>query len=589
MSRFFHQRSIDLALSLFPVFALLASVSVSLAQDSSFSLHTFDRIQLTDDYYSEGISAGDIDGDGVMDAVYGPFWFKGPDFAERFIIYPSLPQPRERYSNKFFAWVYDFNNDNRPDVFTVGFPGKPAHVYENPGPAGRGEKWKEHEVFDWVSNESPHFVDLVGDERPELVCARDGYFGYATVNWDRPFEPWMFHPVSERVAHKQFGHGLGAGDLSGDSRADIITKDGWFEQPSDNRSGHWKFHPVPFTARGGAEMRVYDVDGDGDNDVITSLAAHEYGLAWFAQEEAEGKRVFKKHLIMGHRESHNRYGVVFSELHSVNLADMDGDGLKDIVTGKTYWSHHKRSPGWDAGAVVYWFKLVRTADGVDWIPFKADGEAGIGRQVSVFDINGDGAPDILTGGMKGGHVLVHQRKTVDRKTWAEAQPRPARMESVLSGPPAPIDPASGVVQGAIEGEMLKARVSAGEVRPQDMKNFKAAKWSGGAQIFWTGAKAGDKLTTELTVEKEGAYNLEVVLTRAMDYGVVQFLVDGKKLGRPIDLYDYPNVTTTGVLKLDAGKLSAGKHELTVEITGNNPNGIRNHMVGVDYIKLDLQE
>ena len=42
-------------------------------------------------------------------------------------------------------------------------------------------------------------------------------------------------------------------------------------------------------------------------------------------------------------------------------------GLKDIVTGKTYWSHHDRSPMWDAGAVVYWFKLVRTKDGIDWV------------------------------------------------------------------------------------------------------------------------------------------------------------------------------------------------------------------------------
>ncbi len=74
---------------------------------------------------------------------------------------------------------------------------------------------------------------------------------------------------------------------------------------------------------------------------------------------------------------------LFSELHSVALADIDGDGLKDIVTGKTYWSHHRQSPMWDAGAVVYWFKLVRGDDGVDWIPYKADGEAGIGRQISV--------------------------------------------------------------------------------------------------------------------------------------------------------------------------------------------------------------
>ncbi len=96
-------------------------------------------------------------------------------------------------------------------------------------------------------------------------------------------------------------------------------------------------------------MYAYDVDGDGDNDVITSLAAHEFGLAWHEQVRDGDKISFKPHVIMGSEPKENRYGLVFSELHSVNLVDMDGDGLKDIVTGKTYWSHHTQSPQWDAG------------------------------------------------------------------------------------------------------------------------------------------------------------------------------------------------------------------------------------------------
>ena len=104
---------------------------------------------------------------------------------------------------------------------------------------------------------------------------------------------------------------------------------------------------------------------------------------------------------MGNKPEQNRYGMLFSEPHSVALVDMDGDGLKDIVTGKTYYSHHKQSPMWDAGAVVYWFQLKRTKDGVDWVPHKIDGDAGIGRQVSVADVNGEGLPDVVVGGMFG--------------------------------------------------------------------------------------------------------------------------------------------------------------------------------------------
>src|SRR4029079_7666995 len=327
-------------------------------------------------------------------------------------IYPARPQPREKYADHFFAWVYDFNGDGWNDVLTAGFPGTPAYVYENPRAEGHDRVWPKHQVLDSVSNESPHFTHIVGDERPELVCTHEGFFGYATFDVSRPFEAWQFHAISDKTAPIPFGHGLGGGDVNGDGRNDLLMKDGWFEQPGTVAgSGRWPFHRARFCTSGGSGMYAYDVDGDGDNDVITSLAAHDFGLAWHEQiRGSDGEIAFKQHTILGDEPAHNRYGLVFSEPHSVNLADIDGDGLKDIVTGKTYWSHHTKSPLWDAGAVVYWFRLVRTPAGVDWVPYQADGESGIGRQVIVHDINRDGQPDIASGGMKGAHVLLHSRQ-----------------------------------------------------------------------------------------------------------------------------------------------------------------------------------
>jgi hypothetical protein len=187
---------------------------------------------------------------------------------------------------------------------------------------------------------------------------------------------------------------------------------------------------------------------------------------------------------MGDQAAHNRYGVVFSELHSVALADMDGDGLKDIVTGKTYYSHHKQSPMWDAGAVVYWFKLVRTKDGVDWVPHMADGEAGIGRQLVVADVNADGLPDLLSGGMKGGHVMLHRREMVDEKRWQEQEPKPKYepANEPARGAKIKLDEKTGKAAGALEGEELKvASVSAGKTVRQMMGGFRTGQWSGGEQ------------------------------------------------------------------------------------------------------------
>ena len=156
---------------------------------------------------------------------------------------------------------------------------------------------------------------------------------------------------------------------------------------------------------------------------------------------------------MGDKPADNPFGLVFSELHSVALVDMDGDGLKDIVTGKTYYSHHKQSPMWDAGAVVYWFKLDRTKTGVEWIPHKIDGEAGIGRQISIVDVNGDKLPDIVVGGMVGAHVLTHKVEKVSKEQWDAAQPKRMKFDApkFVRGPESVLDKKTGRAAGAIEG------------------------------------------------------------------------------------------------------------------------------------------
>jgi hypothetical protein len=573
------------------VVVALPAASVVRAGDD-LVLHKFNRQKLTDVYFSEGANAGDLNRDGHMDVIYGPYWFQGPDYKARHEIYPPKPQPREGYADNFFNWTYDFNGDGWADVFVVGFPGKPAYVYENPK-GDFAHHWKKHQIFDSVGNESPHFANLAGDERPELICTFSGAFGFATIDWKDPFKKWTFHAISKRAAPKQFGHGLGVGDVDGDGRNDIITADGWFQQPKDDpETSRWTFHEAKLTnAYGGAEMHAYDVDGDGLNDVITSQAAHDYGLAWYRQDRSGPATIFREQPIMGKNPKQSRYGTLFTELHSVALADMDGDGLKDIVTGRTYYSHHKQSPLWDAGAVVYWFRLVRTKAGVDWVPYEIDSVSGIGRQVTIADINGDRLPDIVVGGMVGAHVLVQSRHKVDRAAWDAAQPKPlsALLRTIRRGPFPALAKDTGRVAGALEGEdLVVAKATAGKTMVQAMSGFPKDRWSGDKQLFWTSARPGDRLEMTFEVPAKGKYAVSAALTMARDYGIVRVHLDDAPLGDPLDLYNFPDVISTGALSLGSASLDAGTHRLTLEIIGANPAAAAGDKLGLDYLRLTAE-
>ncbi len=145
-------------------------------------------------------------------------------------------------------------------------------------------------------------------------------------------------------------------------------------------------------------------------------------------------------------------------------------------------------------------------------------------------------------------------------------------------------PAVTHLPGAIEAEDMKVvKKSGGNVSGQPMFGFQGT-WSGDTQMWWIDAKPGDTLEVALPVETAGKYKLLTQLAKAPDYGIVQFRLDGEKLGEPYDLY-HPTVVGTGEIELGVLELKAGEHRLTMEITGANPVAVKNYMVGVDYFKL----
>lgn len=398
----------------------------AVARGAESTLIRWETRQLSDVFFSEGADCGDFNNDGHMDIVSGPYWYAGPDFKQAHAFYEPKPFDPHGYSDNFFVWTEDFNGDGWTDILVYGFPGKDASWFENP--QGQDRPWPRHVVLDVVDNESPHFVDITGDGRREIVCSVDGYFGFAQVNRENPYGKWTFRRISDQSAGGRFTHGLGVGDINGDGRPDLLEKSGWWEQPESlDTDPQWVKHPYPFSGPGGAQMFAFDVDGDGDNDVVTSLAAHGYGLVWYEQVRNDtGDINFQKHVILGDKPEHNPYGVCFSQLHAIDVADIDGDGLPDIITGKRWWAHGPKGDAEpNAAPVLYWFKLTRNAPGaagVEFVPHLIHDNSGVGVEVKAKDVNGDGLLDIIVGNKKGTFVSLQRRDQVSRLEYDRHQP-----------------------------------------------------------------------------------------------------------------------------------------------------------------------
>jgi hypothetical protein len=380
-------------------------------------------------FNSEGVAVADVNKDGKMDVLTGEVWYEAPDWKPH-RIRPGKDDytngDQNIYSKSFACWTEDLNGDGWQDLIVIGFPGEPCHWYENP--QGKDGLWKEHMIWHSACNETPQYLDLLGTGKRVLLMGwqpkgkgDQGQMAYFTPGSD-PTQLWEMHPVSEPSTPKEikdgkpvpntgheipgtqkFSHGLGAGDINGDGRLDVLCTGGWWEQPAkpDGKTP-WKFHRANL-GDACADMYAVDIDGDGKADVISS-SAHGYGIWAHLQKAGTGDdpQFLKKDL----------FPKLVSQTHAMHYVDINGDGLKDFVTGKRWWAHGK---GGDADPnsppKLFWFEAKKASDGtISFTPHEIDADSGIGTQFTVADFNGDKLPDIIVANKHGVYVFEQVRK-----------------------------------------------------------------------------------------------------------------------------------------------------------------------------------
>ncbi len=335
----------------------------------------------------EAASVFDVNNDGVLDIVCGENWYEGPKWIKHKI---CDIKPEGEYYNDFSDLPLDVNGDGYLDIITGAWWEKTLKWRENP--KGKPLIWKEHEIDVCGSIETTRLFDIDGDGKPEIFP-------------NTPGNPLVYYKLEGIGKFKKTvlldtksGHGLGFGDINNDGRPDIVLRNGWLEAPPQGSEGKWLFHREFDLGSASVPILVYDVNGDGINDLIVGQA-HGYGLHWWEQKvESVDKRLWIKHDI----------DLTTAQYHDIQLADIDNDGKLELVTGRRYRAHCGKDPGDNDPVGVFYFKINNGSFEkftIDYGP--VPGHSGVGIHFAIADINNDGWLDIVSPGKEGLFLFIN--------------------------------------------------------------------------------------------------------------------------------------------------------------------------------------
>ena len=370
--------------------------------------------------FSETASVLDVDNDGDMDIAAGKNWYEAPLWIKHKDYRPGADvNGPETESNSEFA--LDVNGDGWEDIVSSGWMFmKGAYWYENPkGSLEKGRQWKSYKIHQAFNMEGVIHDDIDGDGDEDILVNHWSLVDGQGMTWLEHVDeaPWFIEHVVGRDGDT---HGNGLGDINMDGRMDIITGQGWYEQPEVATDKPWAFHAdwkfeAADPSKAGSTAHpdiVYDVNEDGLNDVIIG-SAHAYGLAWYEQKlDDAGNRSFERHWI---ETDH-------SVFHTLALGDLNGDGKDDLIAGKRLFAHYGGDVGVGDPSFVFWYDIKggefeRHILSYNHVPFYPDegnfgpppnNVVGVGMKINVKDMDKDGRQDVILAGKTGLYVFYNK-------------------------------------------------------------------------------------------------------------------------------------------------------------------------------------
>jgi hypothetical protein len=218
------------------------------------------------------------------------------------------------------AW--DINGDGWADQISG------ARIYLNPKNPRDASSWPEYNVGTISTHDNSH-GDVNGDGKEDLIANSDG----SGLFWyDIPSDPtqqWTQHMIISNNDHRIHG---GAdpdpvADIDGDGDNDVVTAEAWYEN-LNGQGTEWRQHKnidLGESHQYGIAIKTWigDLDHDGDADLIQAEADNpDSRVAWF---ENDGSGNWTRHMIKADGEQ--------QDFHSLVVADFDLDGDYDVFSG----------------------------------------------------------------------------------------------------------------------------------------------------------------------------------------------------------------------------------------------------------------